>query len=634
MKKISLMRCVSIFLVLALAVFQIWTALFGMLPGVYQRAIHWGFLALLGCSWNIEADLKEHKRFSLGADIFLALVSAISMVYICLEFQTIGLRMGNLSLTDNLCAAALLISVLGITYRLKNEMMSFLTTICILYTITKALFIGRGLTISRVLSFLYVGTEGIYGTALGVSTNYIYLFVLLGVFIEFSGAGSYFVQIAQRLTFRFSSGAAQTSLVAGSLMGMISGSGVANAVTVGSLAIPLMEESGYSRTEAGAIQAISTNVAQLLPPVMGGVMFVAAECMAKNYMQMSRAAIFPSLAYCLILGIVFWLHARKNCIHSAASARQDAGQQRSLWQGLLYLVPFVVMVLLMLHGSSAIKAGIYAVLSIAAIGIAAQLRRGTFRFTQLLDAFDRVGRMVLAVTPTCACAGIIITVMALTNVGPKMTDLVLNISGNHLYIGLLLMMLLTLLLGMFLPSSAVYIVLSALGAPALMGMGVDILSAHMFIIFFAVMAPFTPPVALSSAAVAALTQEKVNRISLRSMVLALPLLLIPYVFIYDSGMLFQNSVLQAVMPLIITVMAGAAAAVAVQGWLVVAWPVWARVAAGAASCAMVAPDRRIFFAALIVFIVVALLAIKKNPAKKSGTAAAVTAHEKEEENVW
>lgn len=242
--------------------------------------------------------------------------------------------------------------------------------------------------------------------------------------------------------------------------------------------------------------------------------------------------------------------------------------------------------------------------------------------------------MVLSVTPTCACAGIIITVMTLTNVGPKMTDLVLQISDNHLYIGLLLMMLLTLLLGMFLPSSAVYIVLSALGVPALMGMGADIMPAHMFIIFFAVMAPFTPPVALSSAAVAALTQENFNRICLKAMSLALPLVLIPYVFICDEGLLFQGSVIQAVIPLLIAVVAGAAAAVAIQGWLVVLWPMWARAAAGITSCAMVYPDRRIFLVALAAFLIVVLLTIKKRPAQKNGTAAAVTAHEKEEENVW
>lgn len=634
MKRLPLMRCVSILLALALALFQIWTALFGMLPGVYQRAIHWGLLALLGCSWNIESDLKEHKRLSLVVDLFLALVSAISAIYICLNFQTISLRMGNLLIADNLCAAALLVSVLGITYRLKNKTLTILTLICILYTAFEALFIGHGLTLPRILSFLYVGTEGIYGTALGVSTNYIYLFVMLGAFIEFSGAGSYFVQVAQRLTSRFSGGAAQTSLVAGGLMGMISGSGVANAVTVGSLAIPLMEDSGYSKVEAGAIQAISTNVAQLLPPVMGGVMFVAVDCMGKNYMQISCAAIFPSLAYCLILGIVFWLHAKKNRIHSVASTQRNEKQHQPLWQGLLYLVPIAVMVLLMLLGSSAIKAGIYAVLSIATIGVVMQFRQGTFRFAQLLAAFERVGRMVLSVTPTCACAGIIITVMTLTNVGPKMTDLVLKISGSHLYIGLLLMMLLTLLLGMFLPSSAVYIVLSALGVPALMGMGADILPAHMFIIFFAVMAPFTPPVALSSAAVAALTQENFNRICLKAMVLSLPLMLIPYVFIYDSGLLFQSSILQAVIPLAIAVAAGTAAAVAIQGWLVVSWPVWARVVAGVTGCAMVAPDRRIFLVAFAVFLVVILLTIKKNFASKNETAAAGTAHEKEEDNVW
>ena len=118
--------------------------------------------------------------------------------------------------------------------------------------------------------------------------------------------------------------------------------------------LSLMEDSGYSKVEAGAIQAISTNVAQLLPPVMGGVMFVAVDCMGKNYMQMSRAAIFPSLAYCLILGIVFWLHAKKNCIHSVVPNQQETGQSQPLWQGLLYLIPIAVMVLLMLLGSSAI----------------------------------------------------------------------------------------------------------------------------------------------------------------------------------------------------------------------------------------------------------------------------------------
>ena len=132
MKRLSLMRCVSVLLALALALFQSWTALFGMLPGVYQRAIHWGLLALLGCSWNMEADLKEHKRFLLAVDAFLALVSAISAAYICLEFQAISLRMGNLLLLDNLCAAALLVSVLGITCRLKNKTLTFLTLICIL----------------------------------------------------------------------------------------------------------------------------------------------------------------------------------------------------------------------------------------------------------------------------------------------------------------------------------------------------------------------------------------------------------------------------------------------------------------------------------------------------------------------
>ncbi|MBE6990366.1 MAG: TRAP transporter fused permease subunit [Ruminococcaceae bacterium] len=592
-------------LAVALALFQICTALFGMLPSIYQRSIHWGLLALLGCSWNLETAWQRRQWGLAAADVILAAAAALSTLHICLHFEEIALRMGNLTPMDLLCGAALLLSVLGISFWLNNKALVFLTVACMLYGVWEALTVGYGLTVERILSFLYLGTDGIYGTALGVSTNYIYLFVMLGAFIGFSGAGDYFVTMARHLTARFRSGAAQTSLVAGGLLGMISGSGVANAVTVGSLAIPLMEESGYTRLEAAAIQAVTTNVAQLLPPVMGGVMFLAVDSVGTGYARMARVVILPAVAYCLVLGVVLWLQARSRSIASSRPATQER-RRHAVWQGLLYLAPILCMVGLMLRGASAIKAGIYAVLLTMAIGVAAKLYRRTLRLSEIAGVFEKVGRMVLGVTPTCACAGIIITVMTLTNVGPKLTDLIVAASGGRLYVGLILMMLLTLLMGMFLPSSAVYLVLAALGVPSLVEMGAPFMVAHMFIIFFAVMAPITPPVALSAAAVAALTQEDFRKICFAAMRFALPLAVIPFVFVCYEGMLLEGSVWDAVLSMAMCLCAGTAAAAAVQGWLGCRLAAWQRCLSGALAVGMLVPAGPIRLASAAVWIVMAL----------------------------
>jgi len=596
-KSLTVLRQISLLFVIALSVYQVTTSLFGLLPGVYQRSVHWCLLACLGCTACLSGDVKKHKIFDAAIDTVLMAATLAATVYLCLFYEDISLRVGNLHTADLVFAALFVVSVLVISFRLKNRALVVLTLCCLGYALYQSLFTSHAVPLSRILSFLYLGTDGIFGIALGVSTNYIYLFVLLGAFIEYSGAGKFFVALAQRLTSRLSSGAAQTSLVAGGLMGLISGSGVANAVTVGSLAIPLMEENGYSRSEAAAIQAITTNIAQILPPVMGGVMFLAVDSMGKSYSLVSRAAVFPSLAYCAIFAVVLALHAGKNNLRS--NQKSNAPPSFSFLQGIIYLLPIAVLVGLLVDGSSAVKAGIYAVLLTAVIGVI--LRRKEFHFRELLQVFERTANMVLSIAPTCACAGIIIAVMSLTNMGPQLTDLMLVISGNHLYIGLIMTMLLSLLLGMFLPSSAVYLVLAVLGVPALVNMGANSVAAHMFIIYFSIFSPITPPVALSAAAVTAMTNENFHKICLLSIRLAVPLLVVPFVFLRYDSMLFQGELLPALLPTTLAILSGSAMALCMQGWFCKSLGTAGRTLTALLSIGMLFPQFSIQIGCAIVF---------------------------------
>lgn len=543
--------------------FALWTAFFGVFVDIIQRGTH---LALTLAAVYIVAAAR-----TTGWKRWLALtfgVAAVASVYYQVVFyDEIVARWGAILPYELWIAGAATLLLLDATRRTIGWSMVILALVFLFYAIFGQVLPGdlahRGYDLPRVLSQVYMGADGIFGTPLGVSATFVILIVILGAMLEGTGATGVLMDIAVALTGRSRGGPAKAAVVGSSLMGMISGTAVANVLTTGTISIPLMKRGGYQPRVAAAIEAVASTGGQLMPPIMGAAAFLMADITETAYGEIAVAAIIPALLFYVAVFSAVHLEALRTGLKALpASELPDA--RASLIERGHVLVAIPAFIGFLAVGYSVMFASLWAIVTLFVLSC---LRRHTWIGPHQAIAICRSATAaVLPVAMATAAAGIIIAVVTLTGLGLKFSSLIVTLSGNNLMIALLLTMAASLILGMGLPTAAAYILVATLAAPALVEMGVSLIAAHFFVFYSAMLSAITPPVALAAFAAAALSGENPMRIAMTAVKYGLVAFLVPYFFVFDARLLGDGPFGSVVLATVTACIGAIALACAVQGW--------------------------------------------------------------------
>ena len=419
----------------------------------------------------------------------------------------------------------------------------------------------RGMTVKRFIDLQVLSTQAIFGTPISASAHMVFYFVIVGAFLERSGAGQLFVDLAYCVTGRAWGGAAKASVVSSGLFGTVSGSAVANVLVDGIITIPLMKRTGFKPTYAGAIEATASTGGQLAPPVMGAAAFILADIVGVSYATVAYAAIIPAVLYYMSLYVLVDSYARRHGLGPSAvlPVSEALAGLRQRWH---ILIPLGLMIYLLTSQYSLKLVGgitLVAIVLISAISISTRMG-----IRDIYAATVNGARAAAEVAIPSAVAGIIVGVLVQTGMALHLERWLLNMAGNSLLVSLIGAMILTLIFGMGMPTSAAYLVAAILVGPALQNLGVPALAAHLFIFYFAVLSMVTPPVALAAYAAAGISGASLWTTGLVAFAIAIPGFLIPYAFVFDQGLLLQGEPL-AIARAVGTGLAAVAAASAAMG---------------------------------------------------------------------
>ena len=499
-------------------------------------------------------------------DIVLAAIGAYVCLYIALNYKELVYRAAiGFNSMDYFISALGIILVLEATRRAVNPAMVLIAVIFILY----AKF-GGGLpeplghpsySWNEVLEHLYLTREGVFGVPIAVSATFVILFIIFGAFLERSGAGKFFIDLANSVTGGLVGGPAKAAVVSSAMMGTVSGSSVANTVTTGSFTIPLMKRVGYKPEFAGAVEPAASTGGQILPPVMGAAAFIMAEFVGMPYIKIVYAATIPAILYFFGVFTAVDFEARKENLRGLPK-EEVPRLTHVLKSGWFYLVPLFILIYMLVKGYTPILAAVYSTFSVIGIMVikTAYENRNKSKVEVLkaisydfIEALNNGGKGAVAVAMACASAGIIVGVVTLTGLGFKIAAFTIAVSQGYLLPILILTMFVSLILGMGVPTTANYIITSTIAAPAIItfmassaGMTVRdfvahnpdlILPAHMFVFYFGVAADLTPPVALAAYAGSAIAGSDPWKTGINAAKIGIGKYLVPYVFIYSPFIL-------------------------------------------------------------------------------------------------
>ncbi|MFN4157149.1 MAG: TRAP transporter permease [Gemmobacter sp.] len=500
------------------------------------------------------------------ADAFLAVAAIVVTLYIIFHAPFLRLRAGTglAKDADMLAAMAGVILILEMTRRLAGLALVIIAGIFVAYAFVGPWLPGilqhRGYTVSRFFTYIYTD-QGILGPTTAISSTYIILFVAFAAFLQASRVGEYFVNFAFAAAGDKRGGPAKVAVFGSGLMGMINGTSAGNVVATGSLTIPLMKRVGYAPQTAASVEAAASSGGQILPPIMGAGAFIMSEITGIAYADIVVAAIIPAVLYFLSVYFMVDIYAQK--FGMKGLPREELPQFAKLAKQVFLFIPIIILIGALFIGYSVIRAG---TLAMAAAAVVSWLTPHKMGPKQILYALEIATKMSLQLVAVCAAAGIIVGVIALTGIGTRFSSLLLGLADQNQLIALFFAMIVAIVLGMGMPTTAAYAVAASVIAPGLVQMDIPMLTAHFFIFYFAVMSAITPPVALAAYAGAAIAQSDPMKTSVESFKIGLAAFVVPFMFFASPAMLMQGE-----WPEIAHVFISAAFGIfllssAVQGW--------------------------------------------------------------------
>ena len=483
-------------------------------------------------------------------DWILILATVAVSLYITVNFETYTTDMQNNHLTTELfvmgCIMALL--TLEVGRRVLGNVLPIIAILAVLYALfgnhIPGLFGHRGYKMSRVLLSIF-SDRGIYGSPTATSANNVFLFLLFAAYLNVSHADKIFQDIAIALAGRKRGGPAKMAVVASAFFGTISGSCVANVVSTGAFTIPLMKRNGYRSRFAGAVEAVASTGGQIMPPIMGAAAFVMADITGISYATICLAALLPALMYYTCLLKMVDLESVKHNLHGLPP-EMIPDLKTSVKRGVKLFIPVIVLLVLMI--GVGVTPMLSAIWSIAAIIVCAFLdRNDRMTLKDLLQGAIGAGRSMVTVVAACATAGVVVGMFSMTGLGNKFSDFILQLGSNALIPSLVLSMLVCAVLGMGLPTTAAYIVCATAIAPALTNLGMPLLPAHLFLLYFASISAITPPVAVASFAAAGIADENAMKVGFTAVKLGITGFILPFAFALNNDYITMELTFQTLL---------------------------------------------------------------------------------------
>ncbi len=581
-------------ILIAFSVFQLYTSIF-TIPQQLLRAYHLSFVLFL-VFLLFPAKKEMRKDIIPWYDWVLAFLALGLVLYIPVNYEYVVRNMGNYGMFEIVVGLIGILMVMEACRRVVGLPILIIVSCFLLYTLfgnyIPGTFGHRGYSLRQLSTHMYFTQSGIFGTPLGVSSTFIFLFILFGAFLEKTGVGKLFIDLANAIAGKRVGGPAKVAVISSALQGTVSGSSVANTVGTGSFTIPAMKRMGYKPEFAGAVEAAASTGGQLMPPIMGAAAFLMAEVTGFTYGRVVLSAVIPAILY--FSGIFISVHheARKLGLKGLPDEEMPVLKQVMKERGFL-LLPLVFMIFILSYGLTPTYAAIGAILAslmaysinwfafipvggvlaaiiafgkegigtycLIAIGvwllICALRRKLGFEPMDILDALKNGARGVLSVAVACATAGMIVGAVTLTGLGLKFATGLAQLAGNNIFLMMFFTMLASIVLGMGVPTTANYLITSTVCAPAIIGMlcareGIAnvgdatmsmIMSAHLFVFYFGIIADITPPVALAAMAGSAIAKGEPFKTGVTATRIAIGAFIVPYIFVLNPAMLMLDA---------------------------------------------------------------------------------------------
>lgn len=517
--------------------FQLYTGIFGILDAMLQRSIHLAFgLTLV---YLLYPSRKKFSRFNLHPlDVGLAIIAGAVCLYVFFNYSNLVFRAGRVTTTDMIVGLIAIFLVLEAARRVIGWPMVIIAITFIGYALLGPKIPGplahRGVAMDDLVQHLFYTTEGIFGIPIGVSSTFIFMFLLFGAYLGKTGMGEFFIDISNAIAGSAPGGPAKVAVISSATMGTLSGSSVANVVGTGSFTIPMMKKLGYKPEFAGAVEATASTGGQLMPPIMGAAAFLMAEFTNIPYVTIIAAAVIPAALY--YFGVWAGVHyeAKKQGLKGMSKDELPKAGRVIRERGHLML-PIVIVIYLLVSGYTPIRAALGAIA--AAIVVSSFKKETRLSLKEIFFGLVEGARSALTVIAACATAGIIIGVVTQTGLGLKMGSLLVSVANGNLFLTLVFTMITSLILGIGVPTTANYVITATIAAPALLLLDVPILAAHMFAFYFGIIADVTPPVALAAVAASGVAKSEPMRTGIQASRLAIAAFIIPYIFVYSPELL-------------------------------------------------------------------------------------------------
>ena len=534
--------------------FQLYLALVSPLHPMLQSPVHLMF-ALLIVFLNNPADKKSGKPWMKALDIPVYAGIAFVLYYVIANTARLTSRVQYVSpvtMIDKIAMVVCIIILLEAVRRtLGTILFGFILFFIVYFWFGKyfpSIFRFKGTNMQQFTELMTMGSSGIYGTPLYTSASSLFYFMLFGVFFSECGGGQLLIDLGMKVSKNGAGGPAKAAVISSGLMGMISGSAVANVATTGVMTIPMMKKIGYEPHQAGAIEAVASTGGQIMPPIMGVGAFIMAEMLGVPYKTIAFAALIPAIAYFMsVFLLVTFMAVKKSMTRGAQKA--EAIQTEKILPRLYQIIPAIVLVYYMISGASLMRSGMMGIFTCLIINVVSKFVLGGKYCVSLKKlgetALQGVKQASEIAVPTAAC-GIIIGVVIQSGLATKVSKLIANVGSSYLIIALLITMLGCMLLGMALPTVAAYLVANVLFVPTLIGLNIQPLQANMFVFYFGIMAQITPPVCVASFTAAGIAGADSMKTGLTGFAYALVAFLVPFIFIYDPSILLVGTPLEIV----------------------------------------------------------------------------------------
>jgi len=598
----------------AMTLYQIAVSLGILILNPYaHRAAHLGFALILAfLFYPMKKNEPNNGKVPL-LDVLFIIGAVLCCSYIFYQQQfnedAMIMRIGTTTTYEIALSIIAVLLILKATRRLMGIVLPIIIMAFILYPFVSpylpSILQTSGFTLERIGNLLYLSGNGIWGVILGISATDVFMFILFASFFNLSGIGNVFINLATALFGAYRGGPAKVATIGSACFGTVSGSSVANILTTGSFTIPLMKKIGYSSTMAGAIEAVASTGGMLMPPFMGAAAFVMADYLQVPYREIIIAAAIPAILYYLALISAIDFEAQKRGLGGIPKDQLPKALPVIKRGWHLFLPLFLLIYLLVVLHYSPSRAALLGILAIIICSLIAPITRKNWR--ELVKALHVGAKSSLEVAVTCAAVGIVVGIIEVTGLGVKLSQALIMLSGGSLLLLLFLTMIASFILGLGLTPTACYITLAVLVAPTLIQMGVTPFAAHFFVFIFGIIGMITPPVAISAYVAASVAGGEMFATGVTAFLLAAPIYIIPYMFVYEPSLLGISSLGVVIVALITAAVGVWAFASAIQGWIFKKAAIWERVMMLAGSLMLIKPGYTTdIVGALLVVLTIAL----------------------------